>query len=313
MEIITDINQYKKRPPLTLSIGMFDGVHLGHCSIIKKLKQIANEIDTPSALLSFSPHPRLVFNPNEELKLLNTASEKQSLLENLGIDYFFIQNFDEPFRNLTGEEFVKKILINQLNVRYLIIGYDHTFGKNKSGDFHLLKKMSEEYGFQVLQTEAIDMDNQHISSTKIRTALRDGLIKDANKMLGYDYEVSGKVIHGKKIGRTIGFPTANMLWDKQKLLPKEGAYIVSVKIENHTIYNGMLSIGTNPTVEGKELTMEVHIIDFKEDIYDKEISVIFHDFLHEQIKFESLEALIQQLNKDKELTKTFFRNRNNVD
>lgn len=292
---------------------MFDGVHLGHCSIIKKLKQIANEIDTPSALLSFSPHPRLVFNPNEELKLLNTASEKQSLLENLGIDYFFIQNFDEPFRNLTGEEFVKKILINQLNVRYLIIGYDHTFGKNKSGDFHLLKKMSEEYGFQVLQTEAIDMDNQHISSTKIRTALRNGLIKEANRMLGYDYEVSGKVAHGKKIGRTIGFPTANMLWDKQKLLPKEGAYIVSVKIDPHTIYNGMLSIGTNPTVEGKELTMEVHIIDFKEDIYDKEISVIFHDFLHEQIKFESLEALIQQLNKDKELTKTFFRNRNNVD
>lgn len=312
MEIITDINQYKKRPPLALSIGMFDGVHLGHCSIIKKLKQIANEIDTPSALLSFSPHPRLVFNPNEELKLLNTASEKQSLLENLGIDYFFIQNFDESFRNLTGEEFVKKILINQLNVRYLIIGYDHTFGKNKSGDFHLLKKMSEEYGFQVLQTEAIDMDNQHISSTKIRTALRDGLVKDANRMLGYDYEVSGKVIHGKKIGRTIGFPTANMLWDKQKLLPKEGAYIVSVKID-HTIYNGMLSIGTNPTVEGNELTMEVHIIDFKDDIYNKEISVIFHDFLHEQIKFESLEALIQQLNKDKELTKAFFRNRNNVD
>ncbi len=304
MTITENLSQYSSKTPLALSIGIFDGVHIGHQSIIKKLNTIARRKNLESAILTFWPHPRTIFNPNDDLKFLNTIEEKIYLLEKKGVENLFLKEFDEEFRNLTGEEFIKQVLVEKLNVKHLIIGHDHTFGKNRSGDFSLLQKMSSEYGFEVEQVEAVDFHQKHISSTQIRNALVDGNVKEANEMLGYVYSVSGKVVHGKKIGRTIGYPTANIAVDPAKLLPKKGAYIVEVfaKGKHH---KGMLSIGTNPTVNGNSLSTEVYILDFNGDIYDEIISVNFRDFLHDEIKFESLEKLIERLDEDQKLTENF--------
>lgn len=292
---------------MALSLGMFDGVHLGHQSIINELNRISSEKNLESSILTFWPHPRLVFNPDEELKLLNTINEKIRLLEKYGISNLFLQDFDEDFRNLTGEEFVKKILVEKLDVKYLIVGYDHVFGKNKSGNFELLQKLAPEYGFEVEQMEAVNIHNKNVSSTKIRTALSGGKISEANEMLGYFYPVSGKVIHGKKIGRAIGYPTANIEIENLKLLPKNGAYIVEVFVKNRQ-YKGMLSIGTNPTIDenGRTVHTEVYILDFDEDIYGEAITVKFRDFLHNEIQFENLEKLIEKLDEDKKRTEEFF-------
>lgn len=305
MKIFKNFDEYSPKKPLALSLGMFDGVHLGHQYILKELTNKGQENDYETAVLTFWPHPRFVFNPNEDLQLLNTIEEKTQLIEKLGIDNLFLKEFDEDFRNLTGEEFVRQILIDQLNVKYLVVGYDHSFGKNKSGNFQLLETLSQELDFEVEQMEAINIHNKTISSTKIRTALQEGKIIEANEMLGYYYPISGKVVHGKKIGRTIGFPTANIEFDSIKLLPKKGAYIVEVFIDNQ-FHKGMLSIGTNPTVNGEKLTVEVYILNFNEDIYGKDIHIRFRDFLHEEIKFENLEKLIEKLEDDKKRTEQFI-------
>ena len=301
MKIIKNLHDYSQKTPLALSIGMFDGVHHGHQTIIKNLNSAAQNKDLESAILTFWPHPRTVFNPNDDLKLLNTIEEKTYLLEKNKVQHLFLKEFDEEFRNLTGEEFVKQILIDKLNVKHLIIGHDHTFGKNRSGDFNLLKKMSSEYGFEIVQVEAVDFQDRHISSTQIRNALMNADITAANEMLGYHYSVSGEVVHGKKLGRTIGYPTANISVNPLKFLPKKGAYIVDAFVKNQQ-FKGMLSIGTNPTVDGKSLSVEVYILDFDSDIYGEAISVNFREFLHEEIKFESLDQLIERLDEDKRLT-----------
>ena len=304
MKIVREFENYTENTPKVLSLGMFDGVHFGHISIINLLKSVAQENNLETAILTFWPHPRKVFNPNDEIKLLNTLNEKLNLLENAKLDVVFLKSFDENFRNLTGEEFVRQILVQKLNVKHIIIGHDHVFGKNKSGNFELLQKLSKELDFVVQQLDAVKEGEFNISSTKIRNYLANGNIIGANKMLGYHYSVSGKVIDGKKLGRTIGYPTANIEVDELKLLPKKGAYIVEVYVKNK-FYKGMLSIGTNPTVNGDKLTVEVYILDFNEDIYGDEITVKFRDFLHEEIKFESLEKLIERLDEDKRLTKEF--------
>ena len=304
MKIVREFENYTENTPKVLSLGMFDGVHFGHISIINLLKSVVQENNLETAILTFWPHPRKVFNPNDEIKLLNTLNEKLNLLENANLDVVFLKSFDENFRNLTGEEFIRQILIEKLNVKHIIIGHDHVFGKNKSGNFELLQKLSKELDFVVQQLDAVKEGEFNISSTKIRNYLANGNIIGANKMLGYHYSVSGKVIDGKKLGRTIGYPTANIEVDELKLLPKKGAYIVEVYVKNK-FYKGMLSIGTNPTVNGDKLTVEVYILDFNEDIYGDEITVKFRDFLHEEIKFESLEKLIERLDEDKRLTKEF--------
>ncbi|WP_139423499.1 bifunctional riboflavin kinase/FAD synthetase [Chryseobacterium mulctrae] len=305
MKVFRNFSDYPSQKPLALSLGMFDGVHLGHKCIIDELKKVGSAHHLETAVLTFWPHPRFVFNPNEDLKLLNTLDEKTLLMEKYGINNLFLKEFDDEFRNLTGEEFVRQILIEKLNVKYLIIGYDHSFGKNKSGNFELLQKLSKELDFEVEQMEAINIHENNISSTKIRNALLAGNILEANEMLGYSYSVSGKVVHGKKLGRTIGYPTANIETENIKLLPKKGAYIVEVLV-NNLQYKGMLSVGTNPTVNGEKLTVEVYILDFEGDIYDEKITVKFRDFLHEEIKFEGLEKLIERLDEDKRLTENFL-------
>ncbi|MEG2100813.1 bifunctional riboflavin kinase/FAD synthetase [Chryseobacterium sp.] len=304
MKVFKNFSDYLSQKPLALSLGMFDGVHLGHKSIIDELTKIGSKKNLDTAILTFWPHPRFVFNPQEDLKLLNTLDEKKVLIEKYGIANLFLKEFDDEFRNLTGEEFVRQILVEKLNVKYLIVGYDHVFGKNKSGNFELLQKLSKELDFEVEQMEAINIHENNISSTKVRTALLNGNILDANEMLGYSYSVSGTVAHGKKLGRTIGYPTANIEPESIKLLPKKGAYIVEVFIKNHQ-YKGMLSVGTNPTVNGEKLTVEVYILDFNDDIYDENITVKFRDFLHEEIKFEGIEKLVERLDEDKRLTEAF--------
>lgn len=284
---------------------MFDGVHKGHQSIIQEINRIAKQKGLKSSILTFWPHPRLVFNPDTGLKLLNTLDEKTELLEKFGIELLFLKNFDEEFRNMYGEDFVREILVGKLHVRYLIIGHDHVFGKDRSGNFKLLQEMGPEYGFEAEQMEVVNLHNNNISSTKIRNALSEGRIEDANEMLGYHYPVSGTVIHGAKIGRTLGFPTANILTDPQKLLPKKGAYIVDVFLGEQN-YQGMLSIGTNPTVDGTSLSVEVNILDFDKDIYGQRITVEFRKFLHDEIKFENLRKLIERLEEDRAQTRNFF-------
>lgn len=304
LKVFKNFTDYSSQKPLALSLGMFDGVHLGHKSIIDELIKIGTENNLETAILTFWPHPRFVFNPNEDLKLLNTLEEKKELVKKYGIDNLFLKEFDEEFRNLTGEEFVRQILIDKLNVKYLIIGYDHSFGKNKSGNFELLQKLSKELDFEVEQMEAINIHENNISSTKVRNALSAGNIWEANEMLGYSYSVSGTVVHGKKIGRTIGYPTANIDTESIKLLPKKGAYIVEVDVKGES-YKGMLSIGTNPTVNGEKLTVEVYILNFDDDIYGENITVRFRDFLHNEIKFEGIEKLIERLDEDKRLTEEY--------
>jgi riboflavin kinase/FMN adenylyltransferase len=285
---------------------MFDGVHLGHLSIIRQLNEIAEKEHLESAILSFWPHPRKFLNPDDDVKMLNTLEEKLELLDKSGIQNIFLKTFDEQFRNLSGADFCEKILVEKLNVKHIIIGYDHTFGKNKSGDFNLLKALSGDLGFKVDQLEAVKSNQLNISSTKIRQALSEGKIKEANQMLGYHYPLTGKVIHGKKLGRTIGYPTANIEVPVNKLLPKNGAYIVEVFVDQQ-FYKGMLSIGTNPTIDDKNQSLhtEVYILDFDQDIYGKEITVKFRDFLHDEIQFEGLEKLKARLDEDKKLTDEF--------
>ena len=304
MEIIKDISEYRDPHFTAVSLGMFDGVHKGHSAVISFLKQKSEEKKLKSVIFSFWPHPRTILNPEIKIQQLNTLEEKIQLLEERKIDLLFLQNFDDKFSKLEAEDFVRDILFDQLKMRYMIIGHDHRFGKNQKGDFQLLKRMGSELGFEVEQHKAENIGEINISSTKIRNALNDGDILKANEMLAYPYMLSGKVIHGKKIGRTMGYPTANIEVDKSKLLPKKGAYIVEVWIDNQ-FYKGMLSIGTNPTVDGKELTVEVYILDFSGDIYGKKINIKFRDFLHKEIKFENLEKLIERLDENKYLTEKF--------
>ncbi len=306
MQIIENLDSYFSSEPLALSLGMFDGVHLGHQSIINNLIQKAEQKNLRPALLTFWPHPRLVFNPNDELKLLNTLEEKLDLIKLLGVEYVFLQEFNEEFRSLSGEDFVRDILVNKLNVQHLIIGYDHVFGKNRSGNFQLLEKLAPELGFEVEKMEAVNVHENNVSSTKIRIALEEGAIEEATVMLGYPYRVRGEVVHGRKLGRTLGYPTANLKIDPIKQLPSNGAYIVSVWVEDNE-FMGMASIGTNPTVnEGKQLSVEVNILDFEYDIYGKTIEIQFHEFLHPEIKFSSLEELIDKLKQDEKETRKFF-------
>lgn len=291
---------------MVISLGMYDGVHRGHERIIYALKSIAEEKNYSSGIFSFWPHPRRIINPEYELKLLTNIEEKIEILEKKGLDFLFLQKFDKDFKNLDAEDFVEQILVKKINVRHVIIGKDHCFGKDRRGDFSLLEKLGKRWGFVVEKLELELFENDNISSTKIREVLQDGDIKIANQMLGYHYSVSGEVVHGKKIGRTIGFPTANILVDDMKLLPKKGAYIVEVWLKNQQ-YKGMLSIGTNPTVGGDKLSVEVNILDFKGDIYGERLSLKFRDFLHEEIKFENLEKLIERLKQDKKITENFFK------
>jgi riboflavin kinase / FMN adenylyltransferase len=290
-----------------ITLGTFDGVHLGHQAILKKLVNATENGTYESLVLTFYPHPRMVLNQEGTMHLLNTIEEKTILLEKSGIDHLIVHPFDEKFSKLSAEAFVKSVLVDQLNIHKIIIGYDHRFGENRSANITDLIEFGKKYNFEVVQINAEEINEITVSSTKIRTALLDGAIEFANQYLGYDYFFSGKVIKGKQLGRTIGFPTANIiLLESYKLIPKNGVYVVYSTINNKSEY-GMMNIGYNPTVGENNKTIEVHFFDLNEDLYDKIVNVSIVKFIRTEEKFESIDALKMQLNKDREFSKTYLR------
>lgn len=308
MKIIRSITAFNSSEKTIVTIGTFDGIHVGHQKILKDLIKTAKKEGKKSVLLTFFPHPRMVLQKDNKILLLNTIEEKSGLLEKMGLDYLIIHPFSKEFSRLTALDFVRDILVNKLNTSRLIIGYDHHFGKNREGNIHQLKEYSLLYDFKVEEIPAQDIDDVSVSSTKIRTALKEGNLKTANNYLGYHYMLNGTVVSGKKLGGTIGFPTANLeIKEPYKLVPKTGVYIIKTHI-NTVLYTGIMNIGFNPTVLGKHQTIEAHLFDFNEDLYGKEIMIEFIYFLREEHKFKSIEELVVQLNIDKENAISYLSN-----
>ncbi len=308
MKIFHSINEFHSDKKTILTLGTFDGVHIGHRSILKKMNENTENGKFESVVLTFFPHPRMVLQGKSDLKLLNTINEKIDLLEKIGIQNLIIHPFDANFAELSAEEFVKTILVDQLHIQKIIIGYDHRFGKNRTANIDDLTAFGLKYGFEVEQISAQEINEISISSTKIRTTLEDGEINLANEYLGYAYFLSGTVVKGKQLGRTIGFPTANIeLEEAYKLVPKNGVYVVAAEIDEKTVY-GMMNIGFNPTVHGKNRTIEVHFFDFDSDIYDSHIRVAILERIRSEEKFESVELLTNQLKKDRDFSKHYLQN-----
>jgi len=288
-----------------VTIGTFDGVHLGHQKIIAQITAAARDKDCDSLVLTFFPHPRMVLQEGTEMKQLNTIEEKTALLEQLGVDHLVIHPFDKAFSRMTAEEFVKEVLVDTFRLKKIIIGYDHRFGRNRTADINDLITYGETYGFEVAQISAEELNAVSISSTKIRTALNEGNIELANNYLGYPYAITGKVVKGQQLGRTIGYPTANIsVREDYKLIPQNGVYVVQSTIQEKTVF-GMMNIGNRPTVDGTLQTIEVHFLDFDQDLYTQNISVSLLKRLRSEQKFPSLDALKTQLHHDKRDTATF--------
>lgn len=311
MKIHTDLNSFHAQNPV-LTVGTFDGVHLGHRKIIARLVDLAKTKNGESVIFTFDPHPRKVVAPGEtNLRLLTTLDEKVSLFEQSGIDHLIIYPFTPEFAQLTYEEFVEKILIGQIHTKYLVVGYDHKFGKNRQGNFEFLKSCSDRLGFQIEKLDVLLMNESSISSSRIREAIQQGDFETANAFLGYSFTLHGTVVEGQKLGRKIQFPTANIeASDPDKIIPGYGVYAVQVIIHKVT-YQGMLNIGSRPTVNNNadHRSIEVHVFGFNSDIYGEPIELIFFKKLREEQKFQSIEALKDQLVRDKADTIDFFQDK----
>lgn len=282
-----------------LTIGTFDGVHIGHKKVLQTLIKNAKKENAKAILFTFFPHPRMVLNKESNIKLINTIEEKKTLLKKEGIDFTYVQEFNTEFSNLTALDFVKNILINTLHVKKLYMGYDHKFGKNREGTFKQLQEYGCKYNFEVFQISKKDINNIAVSSTKIRKAIEQGNIEKANKYLGYYFMLTGKVVDGKKLGQTINFPTANLhIKESHKLIPKTGVYVVKSIIED-VIYFGMMNIGYRPTVSGKNKTIEIHFFNLTKNLYEKTLQVDVLYFLRDEQKFNSVNELKDQLTLDK--------------
>ena len=299
MTIYNNINEFNSTDNTILTIGTFDGVHLGHQKVLERLTNSAKENNLESTVLTFFPHPRTILNPNKPLKLINSVKERTELLNRSKVDNLIIHPFDKNFSELDPEKYVVEILVKKLKAKIILIGYDHKFGKNRTADITDLKIYGKKYGFKVIEIKAKEISNIAISSTKIRKAISEGNISTAKKYLGYDFSLSGKIVHGKSIGRTLGFPTANIeVKEEYKLLPKNGVYLIQSVI-NHNKYFGMMNIGIKPTIKESSKTIEVNFFDFEGDLYDKNIEVNIKKFIRDEIKFDSLELLKSQILKDK--------------
>lgn len=287
--------------------GTFDGVHLGHQKILNRIREIARSIKGETVLITFWPHPRLVLYPDEHnLRLLSTFEEKTKMLRQFGIDHLITIPFTQEFSQMSSQEFIQKVLIESIQTKKLVIGYDHRFGKNREGSFEYLKANSATFGFELEEISRQDVEEIAVSSTKIRKALESGDVKTAESCLGRPYELNGLVIKGQQIGRSIGFPTANIhIPNDYKLIPKDGVYAVEASVDG-TLYKAMLNIGNRPTVDGTKKTVEANLFDFQGDLYDKQITVYFHEFLREEQKFDSLEALKNQLFQDQKAARSLL-------
>ncbi|MFC2443322.1 MAG: bifunctional riboflavin kinase/FAD synthetase, partial [Capnocytophaga ochracea] len=298
MREITDITTFTTQQPTVLTIGTFDGVHLGHQKIIERVVTTARQEGLLATIFTFFPHPRMVVQHDKSLKLIHTLEEKKQLLQRLGVDLLVVQPFNEAFAQLTAEEFVSTILVQHLNVKKVIIGYDHRFGRNRTANINDMRLFGEKYGFAVEEISVQEVDEVSVSSTKIREALNKGDVTTAEHYLGTPYSLTGTVIHGLKLGRTLGYPTANIqVTEDYKLIPKDGVYAVYSYIGERKVY-GMMSIGKNPTIEGKGASIEVYFFDFNDDLYDRELTIYFVKYLREERKFSSVALLKKQLRDD---------------
>ena len=307
MQNFKDYNAYQPKTKTIVTIGTFDGVHIGHQKIISQLLEITNQDNLESVILTFFPHPRMVLQKDRSIKLINTIEEKEVLLKKLGIDHLVVKEFTKDFSCYSALEFVEEILVNKLNVAHVIIGHDHRFGKGREADINDLVEFGKEYHFKVTEITAQEIDQVAVSSTKIRIALKDGNIKTVNTYLGYNFMITGKVTKGKGIGRQLNFPTANIkIAENYKLVPKQGAYIIKTVIEEKEIF-GMLNIGINPTVNGTSESIEAHFFDFDKDIYNKTIQIQFLERLRDEQKFESVALLKEQLQKDKRVALQYIK------
>jgi riboflavin kinase/FMN adenylyltransferase len=301
MKIYHHIDEFIPITNAVVTIGTFDGVHIGHRKIISRLKELALAAGGETVILTFFPHPRMILHPEDEnIKLITTINEKAELLEKLGVDHLIITPFSRDFSNQSAEEYIREVLVKKIGIKTIVIGYDHRFGKDRKGGLDDLLRLAPEYDFEVLEIPEQDINDVAISSTRIRTALLDGQIDIANECLGYPFFITGKVIRGDQLGRRLGYPTANlMLEERYKLIPSDGIYAVRVKVEGKE-HNGMAYIGHRPTVNGMTRNIEVNIFDFNADIYNKQLRMEFLHFVREDIRFASLEELVVQLAKDKE-------------
>ncbi|MFD0992644.1 bifunctional riboflavin kinase/FAD synthetase [Tenacibaculum geojense] len=308
MEVVHSIFDFISPQKTYVTIGTFDGVHIGHQKIIQKLVSEAKANNKKSVLLTFFPHPRMVLQKDVNIELINTIEERTALLAKTGLDYLIIHPFSKEFSRLTALDFVRDVLVNKLNTSKLIIGYDHHFGKNREGNIEQLTEYSQLYDFSVEEIPAQDIDNVAVSSTKIRRALAGGALKTANNYLGYPFSLKGTVVNGKQLGGKIGFPTANIdVEESYKLIPKTGVYVVQSKIEGILVY-GMMNIGNRPTVNGDHQTIEVHFFHFNADLYHQTLNIELLYFLRDEQKFNSVGELIEQLKKDELTAKNYLSN-----
>ena len=298
MKVTKDLKNAISSRPSILTLGTFDGVHKGHRKIISNLKSEAKRNNLRSIILTFFPHPRNIVS-SEIIKSISTIDEKIKIFSDLGIDELIIQKFDKSFASMDAKEFIE-LLVNNLKIKKIIVGYNHRFGKNRSADINVLKDFSLKYDFEVLEIKAFEVENIKISSTKIRDAIQQGNIKLCNNYLGYNFNINGDVVKGKSIGKSLGFPTANIkIVEEYKIMPKNGVYLVRCFFEKEKLY-GMMNIGFNPTFGSNDKTLEVNIFDFDKDLYGETIRIEFLNFIREEIKFENVEFLQNQLIKDRE-------------
>lgn len=306
MEIITELSKIDITDSV-VCVGTFDGLHLGHKVVIDKTIEHAKRCHSKSVVFTFWPHPLEIISPELKIYYLNSYQEKIDLFTKSGIDYLVLQPFDHAFANLSYQDFISKYLVQYLKMKFFVIGYDHQFGREREGNYETLQKLTQEYHFDIERVKQQSISGEWISSTKIRDLLKEGNIELANTLLGYQYCATGIVIKGKQIGTSIGFPTANMEIDNQKIIPKNGVYCITANIEGE-IYEGMANIGYKPTVqEAQQVSVEAHFFDFHKPLYDKSIKLYFHKRIRDEFKFSSIEALKKQLELDQREVLNFFK------
>jgi len=298
MQILSNLFEIKLYKSTIATIGTFDGIHIGHQKILNSLARFAKENSLKSVVITFDPHPRKVINKKNSIELINTIEEKKEKIKTLGIDYLIVQKFDEKFSETEANKFVE-ILKNNINIEKLIVGYDHRFGKNRNADINDLKKYGKELNFEVIEIDALEIEEVNISSTKIRSAIKDGNIRLTNSYLGYNFFLSGKVVKGHSRGKELGFPTANLKIDEDKIIPKNGVYLVKSKIDHQDIY-GMMNIGYNPTFNNKSKKIETHFFNLNKNLYGKIIKIELLEYIREEKRFETIDDLIQRLKLDRE-------------
>ncbi|WP_183575813.1 bifunctional riboflavin kinase/FAD synthetase [Mucilaginibacter sp. X5P1] len=300
MKIYHHIDEFKAVNNAVVTIGTFDGVHLGHRKIIARIKELADEIGGETVILTFFPHPRMILHPEDEsIKLINTINEKAALLEQLGVDHLIITPFSRDFSNQTAEGYIRDVLVNKIGTKKIVIGYDHRFGKDRQGGLDDLLRLGPVYGFEVVEIPEQDINDVAVSSTRIRNALSEGKIELANTFLGYPFYITGKVVRGDQIGRQIGYPTANIVIEERyKLIPSDGIFAAKINIQGK-LYKGMAYIGSRPTINGITRNIEINIFDFNQEIYNEQVTLHFYNYVRGDVKFTGLDELKVQLAQDK--------------